>query len=366
VFTLRHDDPDVDGRFTSAGVRFTHIDVGLSGSLTTDEMWQTLPEFVAQVQGDVNRKHTAYDLVHSHYWLSGWVGMQLKERLDVPHVTTFHTLARVKERMKPGHREPAQRKCTERDIAEAADGIIVSTDEERENLEVLYGVQTAKVDVIPPGVDMSLFAPIPMAEARARLGIGAGKMLLFVGRLDPIKGVDILLKAFAMMCASPECRLIIIGGSAGRNDELRKLKALARGLGIFDRVEFNEPVSQDLLPLYYSAADVTVVPSHHESFGLVAVESLACGTPVVASNRGGLRTTIKDGENGLLVDELAPEAFAERLTQILDGRIAARPRMKARESVCSYSWESVADAVLRRYEALSARCGPRCCGPVLS
>jgi D-inositol-3-phosphate glycosyltransferase len=192
----------------------------------------------------------------------------------------------------------------------------------------------------------------------------AARVLLFVGRLDPIKGVDTLLQAFALLDRVKDVALIIVGGSSGEGDELARLKALASDLGIARRVEFRPPVPQQELPFYYSAATATVVPSRHESFGLVAVESLACGTLVVASNRGGLRTTVRDGQNGLLVYDISPEGFAARLAGLLgDEALERRLRARARDSVRGYSWDAVGEAVLAEYKALTP-CTCRCGGGI--
>jgi D-inositol-3-phosphate glycosyltransferase len=240
--------------------------------------------------------------------------------------------------------------------------IIVSTLDEREDLANLYDADTNKIKVIPPGVDLSLFQPVDMAQARASLGITPSKVLLFVGRLDPLKGVDILLHAFSRLSSERDLHLIIVGGNVGDHDEETRLKTLTRELGIADRVDFREPVNHDMLHLLYSTANVTVVPSYHESFGLVAVESLACGTPVVASNRGGLSTTINDGENGFLVDVLSPEAFSTRLARLLDDdELEVVLRANSRPSVRKYSWDAVGAAIQEEYQALRQATCSYCC-----
>ncbi len=361
IFTLWHDDLDAQGIRFANSTRLIHIDVG-DGNLSKEDTIDTLPQFAAKVLDFVERNDLEYDVIHSHYWLSAWVGERLKSRLRTPHITTFHTLGKVKEQAKPGHLEPEPRKLAESQAVSSTERIIVSTIDERDDLADLYDADPNKIKVIPPGVDLSLFQPVDMSEARASLGINASKVLLFVGRLDPLKGVDILLHAFSMLSKERDLHLVIVGGNVVEHDEETRLKALTRELGIASRVDFREPVDHDMLHLLYSTANVTVVPSYHESFGLVAVESLACGTPVVASNRGGLSTTITDGENGFLVDELSPEAFSTRLARLLDDdELEARLRANSRSSVRKYSWDAVGAAIQEEYQALRQAACSYCC-----
>lgn len=351
IFTLCHQGAEEEVQSIGEGVRLVHLPLEGAAGARKEDLFSYLPQFVSAVQDHVERHGIAYDILHSHYWLSALAGERLKASLKIPHVVTFHTLARVKELADPAHPEPCVRKRAEEATSRAADLTIAFTEEERDNLGALYGVEEGRIRVVPAGLDSTLFSPVDMAQARSRLGLRTAKVLLFAGRLDPIKGVDTLLRAFALM--DKDAALIVLGGSSGEGDELARLKALASDLGIAGRVEFRPPVPQWELPYYYSAATATVVPSRHESFGLVAVESLACGTPVVASNRGGLRTTVRDGENGLLVYDLSPEGFAARLTELLgDEVLERRLRSRARESVRGYSWEAVGEAVLAEYETL--------------
>ena len=360
IFTLWHDGLHAQDITLADSVRFIHIEAGEGRNIPKEATFELLPQFTSEVLGFTERNGLKYDLIHSHYWLSAWVAERLKPSLGIPHITTFHTLAEVKERTSPGHQEPQIRKQAEAEVACSAERVIALTREERRDLADLYKASPEKVQVIPGGVDLSLFKPVAMAEARARLGTRAAKVLLFVGRIDPAKGLDTLLRAFALLQEDRDVCLIVVGGNATGHDETARLKALSGELGIADRVEFRGPVGQRELPLYYSAANVTVVPSHHESFGLVAIESLACGTPVVASNRGGLGTTVKDGENGFLVEELSPGAFAKQVLRVLDDEgMEAGLRARARGSVRKYSWNAVGAAVLREYEGLCQKAPTR-------
>ncbi len=351
IFTLWHDGLHAQDITLADSVRFIHIEAGEGRNIPKEATFELLPQFTAEVLGFTKRNSLKYDLIHSHYWLSAWVAERLKPSLGIPHITTFHTLAEVKERTSPGHQEPQIRKQAEAEVARSAERVIAFTDGEKDDLACLYGADPDNVRVIPGGVDLSLFKPVAVAEARARLGISSPKVVLFVGRIDPAKGLDTLLRAFALLQEDRDVCLVVVGGNATGDDATARLKALSGELGTAGKVEFRGPVGQGELPFYYSAANVTVVPSHHESFGLVAVESLACGTPVVASNRGGLGTTVRDGENGFLVEEPSPEAFSNRILRVLDDEgMEAALRAAARGSVRGYSWDAVGAAVLREYE----------------
>jgi len=331
--------------------RVIHLSAGEPAPVPKDEVFDLLPEFVCNLQRFRRAEGVDYQIVHSHYWLSGWVGHLLARRWGVPHVTMFHTLGQLKNRALGERTESATRIEVEERIAGAADVIVASSEHERTALVELYRAPWERIAVVPGGVDLCLFQPRDRHASRAVLGID-GEVVLFVGRMDPVKGLDILLRAVGLLADRRNLRLVIVGGD-GQEEERRRAETLAASLGIAAR--FVPAVRQEDLPLYYSAADVLVVPSYYESFGLVAVEALACGTPVIAARVGGLPTIIRDGENGLLVPWRHPAAFAERIARLLDEhelRIAMAAR--ARASVAGFSWERVADQVIAIYQRLSA------------
>ena len=234
--------------------------------------------------------------------------------------------------------------------------MICATDQERTLIRQLYGADPAKATVIPLGVDMDRFRPSDQDAARAELGLKDERIILFVGRLEPLKGVDILINAAAMLESDVDCSVLIVGGDDSSADQVTALRGLARERGIEHRVAFVGAVDHEKLPLYYNAADVCVVPSHYESFGLVAVEAMASGLPVVASRVGGLMGTVKDGETGYLVPWLCPEPFAERIELLLENDSLRRNLGEtAREVVGRYRWENVASAVLDVYASLIDR-----------
>ncbi len=304
-----------------------------------------LPAFLRGVIAFQERQGRSYDLVHSHYWLSGWVGQALKTRWDVPHVIMFHTLGEAKNRAHLGEREPGYRIAGERLVAQGADRIICASQSERNLLVDLYGVPPHLVSCVPCGVDTALFRPLERSRVRRRLGLLPHEpIVLFVGRIEPLKGIDILLRAAAQL--DGRFSLLVVGGDARDGSRKAELRGLARELGIGERVTFLEAAPHSELPLYYNAADVCVVPSYYESFGLVALEAMACGVPVVASGVGGLRETVRDGRTGYLVPWRCPEPFAERLDLLLSNEPLRRSLgREARAAVVRFGWSEVAARV---------------------
>ncbi len=281
--------------------RVVHVPAGPEVPLPKPDLPEHLPQFVEGIQRFAKEKGLHYDLVHSHYWMSGLAGQILKERWNVPMIHMFHTLGQMKNRIarSPLEIEGPYRVEGEYQVLRAADKVVVATLAEQSQLEFLYHVDPRKLITIPPGVDTRHFYPIPADEAKAVVGVPENdKMMLFVGRIEPLKGIDTLIRAIASMhekglLAQYPHYLAIIGGDPGAtgediNAEMPRLQALCRELGIGDLVLFLGKRSQNSLPYYYSAAEMVIVPSHYESFGMVALEAMACGTPVVASQVGGL------------------------------------------------------------------------------
>ena len=330
-------------------VRVIHIEAGPAAPMHKNDLYQCLSAFTRHIEEFANREQRRYDVLHSHYWLSGVAAQRLARRWQVPHVTMFHTLAHLKQLANPVETEPTLRLEMERHLIQHVDRIIAATQDERLQIIRHCGATSSQVEVIPCGVDLRRFVAHERLEARARLGWKADQpVLLFVGRLDPFKGPDMLLKAAALM--QKKAQVVIVGGNVAGDPELEKLSQLARELGIQKRVRFLGARPQEELPLIYSAADITVVPSYHESFGMVAVESLACGTPVVATRAGGLMTVIRHGETGYLVPR-GPGFFAERLDSLLADPVTLRSMgAAARSSILLYSWQSVATLMHEVYE----------------
>ncbi len=334
------------------GFRVVHVPAGPPGLAKED-----LPGFVDDFADGV-LDHLATtggtDALHANYWLSGLAGHRLKHELDLPLVSTFHTLARVKA--ETGDPEPQRRIEAETDVIACSDAILASCAAEAEQLERLYGAPASRVEIVAPGVDHAFFSPGDRGGARAALGLAAGHpVLLFVGRIQPLKGLDVAVGALAGL-GRDDATLVVVGGPSGveGDDELARVRGLAEDLGVADQVRFVAPQPHHLLSTYYRAADVCLVPSRSESFGLVALEAAACGTPVVAAAVGGLRTLVDDGRTGFLVESRAPAAFAAATAVLLSdpelaGSMAAAAAARAR----GYTWSTTAARLRRLYGDLT-------------
>ena len=352
VFTRCHDPRGPRIVELGEGARVMHLEAGPLHK-AKEGLYEYIPQFISNLYAFQRAEGLQYDLIHSHYWLSGRVGMALGRGWDVPHAATFHTLAKAKLRARAGEREPQLRTVVEERVLHGADAIVVSTEEEREDLVRLYRARRHKVCVVPAGVDLELFAPLDKIQARRVLGLSEKKVILYVGRIEPLKGLDLLLRALTLLEDAADTRLLVVGGNLEREGELGRLRSMAAALGIEHMVTFIGSVSQDELPNYYSASDVFVLPSYYESFGLAALEAMACGTPVIASRVGGLKTFIKHGESGYLVPWHCPEPFAQRLDVLLSNP-ALRERMgrAARAKAQQMGWGRAADRLLELYSCL--------------
>jgi D-inositol-3-phosphate glycosyltransferase len=331
--------------------RVIQIAAGPLGAGKTD-LRRYLPAFRDGVLAFQQREGRSYDLIHSHYWLSGWVGQILKTAWRVPHVIMFHTLGEVKNRHHLDEREPEYRIDGERLVAQGVDRVICASEGEKDMLVALYGVPASRVTVVPCGVDTEVFRPHDRLEVRKRLGLPQrSPIVLFVGRIEPLKGIDVLLRAVSHI--DGRLAVLVIGGDGKDLARKAELAALAAELRIADKITFLDAVPHDDLPLYYNAADVCVVPSYYESFGLVAVEAMACGVPVIASRVGGLKETVQDGQTGYLVPWLCPEPFAERLELLLNNEPLRRSLgREARMAAERYHWSEVAARVEDVYHDL--------------
>jgi D-inositol-3-phosphate glycosyltransferase len=364
VFTRRTDPDTPEVRELCPGVNVVAITAGAPEPLDKNALFPLLPEFAEQMALYSLRAGVRYDIVHAHYWLSGWAAELARRYWDTPYVQMFHTTAHMKNAVAAAaDRETDLRLATEKRLLTLADGIIAANPDERADLIWRMGMEADKICTIPPGVDLALFRPLPREASRAEIGIAPSeRVVLFVGRIDPIKGIDTLIEAAGIMRAAgdlePAPTFVIVGGdldSAG--DPIGPLAKVAaeiadRGLAESFRLVGSQP--QNLLPVHYAAADVVAVPSRYESFGLVAVEALACGTPVVASRAGGLRFTIDEGVAGLLVKPQSPAALAAGLTTILaDDALRAAMSAAARPSVSRYDWSNIARQMLHVYRRLA-------------
>ncbi|MEK7873804.1 MAG: glycosyltransferase [Chloroflexota bacterium] len=359
VYTRVHDLRDPVIFELGPNARVIHLRAGAYGE-PKENLYRHLPEFVANLCGYWREIGVSFDVLHTHYWLSGWVGLLLRGHHPIPWVANFHTLGAIKRLVRPGERESERRIQTEQRVLLRADTSIALNPHERAEMVRLHGADPQRVRVIPAGVDTDLFQPVDRAEARRRLGLGQdAPLVLYVGRLEKLKGIDILLQVAALLGDTPGLRLLVVGGNPSGDRERARLEAEARKLGIAHMVRFEGPVKQEALPVYYSAADVCIVPSYYESFGLVAVESQACGTPVVAARAGGLAYTVRDGVTGYLIPDRRAELYADRIRTLLtDAPLRARMGDAARKAVAPLTWGAMAERFGDVYRDVTASVPP--------
>ena len=361
IFTRNHDPNDPSVVELESGLRLVHLDAGPVDS-PKEALYEHIPEFLNSLLTFHREQDAQYDVVHSHYWLSGPVGEALSDRWNVPHVVTFHTLAKTKKMARPGEVEPYQRSVVEQRTMEVADAVVVSTEDEGNEIRRLYQRSPNTVRAIPAGVDLDLFRPMPKRAARDAIGLNGEKMVLYVGRLEPLKGVDILLEALWRLEDRSDTMLVIVGGSP-EDGELPRLKSSADRLGLGANVTFTGSVDQRDLPAYYNAADVFALPSYYESFGLVALEAMACETPVIASRVGGLKTFVKDGMSGYLIPWRCPDPFAQRLDMLLANPALREGMGKAgRTAALELNWSRTADSLVDLYRDLTSPAMERVAG----
>ncbi len=344
------------------GNRVVHIPAGPENPLPKQELAEYIPYFVAGIQRFAEEKDIRYDLIHSHYWMSGIAAGMLKDEWGVPIVHMFHTLGAMKNRIARNaeEREGQYRVDGEKQVLARADRLIVATPAEKSQLQFLYQADARKMSIIPPGVDTSRFYPIPEDEARDYLGVSPDDcMALFVGRIEPLKGIDTVMKAVSilgMYDAKNPFFVAIIGGEPDAapeemTEEMTRLQQMCDELCLGQMTLFLGKRAQDTLPYYYSAAEVLLMPSHYESFGMVALEAMACGTPVIASQVGGLAYLIKDGETGYHVPYDSPEVLSEKLGALL-GDVELRKKMGEQAAVYAkeYDWEKIAIRIVDVYK----------------
>lgn len=324
-------------------IRLIHLKAGPEKHLEKLQIYQHLNEFKYHLESFRQEFDLRYEVIFSHYWLSGCVAKSIQQWWNIPHVIMFHTLGALKNNFKVGKPEPRLRIETEKLLAKKCQNIIAPTEQEKKHLICSYGTASEKIKVIPCGVNLQLFRPLDKYESRLRLGFNDEKIILFVGRIDPIKGIDTLIKSIPYLKEKQKLRLVIIGDDAHSQLLLIKLKKLVDSLQLKGKIIFKGIVPQEQLPYYYSAADVCSVVSYYESFGLVALEALACGTPVVARNVGILDQLIKQGKNGwVLKTHHSPEELAEKLAFFLsrNNRVSAS---HCRDTVMPFGWKNIAE-----------------------
>lgn len=347
--------------------RVIHIPAGPEHPIPVKDVANHLDEFTQGVVRFALKENVAYDVIHSHYWLSGLVAESLRTTWGghIPIVQMFHTLGRMKNQVALSQQERAsQLRITSewRIVHQVADAIVAATPAERTQLVGLYGADPACIEVIPPGVDFGRFHPIPKSEARTRVHLDQCKQnILLAGRIEPLKGIDTLLQAVALVdrCCPDTLKNVcvtIVGGDPWADDldmEMARLQQMRTDLGITDFVTFVGSKDQMILPNYYAAAEMVVMPSHYESFGLVALEAMAMGTPVIASEVGGLAHLVQDGRTGFHVPSRDPEALAQRIYELLkDEELRAEMSCHARCHARNYAWPLIVDRIVTLFDRL--------------
>lgn len=360
VYTRAEDRTQPDVVEVEPGFRVLHVEAGPRAPVPKHDLFELVEPFVDASMLRLLASDPV-DVLHGNYWLSGAVAHKLKHLLDVPMVATFHTLARVKAEAGVDD-DPDHRTQVEQEVIACADLMLASTDDERAQLASLYDADVERIEVVQPGVDHRMFSPGNRDAARHRLGIDAPRVLLFVGRIQPLKGAGLAVRCLAAL-DDPKTTLVIVGGPSGLDgdDELRRVHELAETLGVAGQIRWVPPQRHDRLADFYRAADVCIVPSRSESFGLVALEAAACGTPVVAAAVGGLRSLVDNDQTGYLVDGREPLEYAALVQRLLDDSVLASEmgRRAAAQSL-RYSWSMTAARLRRLYGDLVARGLVRC------
>lgn len=353
-------------------VRVLTVRVGPAAPYDKNWVLDYLPEFVHRIRCVADGEDIHYDVIHSHYWLSGVAALELRQAWGTPVIHMFHTLGAMKNTVARGDEgETDERVALERMLLHEVDRVVAATPLDADQMVQHYAADRERITVIPCGVDLENFHPIGQNSAREQLGVPPHphNMLLFVGRIEPLKGLDTLLRAMALLVEQkPELRgnicLAIIGGDKRETPsqwsaEMKRIRRLQGELGIGELITFQGSQDQRKLPIFYNAADAVIVPSHYESFGMVALEAMACGTPVIASNVGGLRYTIRDGETGLLVPREDPAALAEKIALLLDDEpLRLHLGRNGQHHAQRYSWRTIAHEMRELYDHVL--CGEPC------
>lgn len=361
VFTRRTDEATPEVVEVVPGFNVIHVSAGPPAPLPVRELPGLVAEFTESTLAWIDQNAGAPDLIHSHYWLSGWAGVLLKEKLHVPLANSFHTLGRIKDltRHPDDAPEGVIRTLTEEEVIARSDCVVASTPYEFDDLLEHYSADPAALCTSPPGIRHDIFKPGDKTEARRWTGLGGQPIIVFAGRIQPLKGIDTAIEALSRLrpSASP-AHLVIIGGPSGIGGEAEvvRLRQLVAQLGVADRVHFIPPVPHEQLASFYQAADIVVMPSRSETFGLVAVEAQSCGTPVVAANVGGLPYIIEDHKSGLLVTGHDPNDYAAAIDAILnDSQLAELLGKGALENSQRFSWDATVSRLLELYDGISGR-----------
>ncbi len=335
------------------GARQIHIQAGEKADLDKLLIYSHAPDFACKTATFSKEHNLQYDIIFSHYWISGIAGLYLQSWWQLPHLVMFHTLGAIKNSLGIGEDEPELRIEEEGLLARQCHRIIAATGHEKYLLNQYYGVPEEKISVVPCGVNIRQFRPLDKSLSRLQLGLGDEKIILFVGRIERLKGIEKVIQSLPFL-GHIKPRLIIVGEDGNRQGETIYLKRMAESLGVVDSVTFSGLVAYENLPVYYNAADVCVFPSYYESFGLVPLESLACGTPVVATSVGDLPNIIQQGKTGYVLINNDPQAISLKLEAILTGKAARMGNQsQISQSVFRFGWQNVAASLIAEFRKLT-------------
>ena len=337
-------------------VRLVHLSGEKRGNMAKSSLYEVLPQLFNELESFRIKENITYDIIHSHYWLSGVLGLKLQSSWNAYHLITYHTIGAVKNLTCPTENASELRLTNEKKLAKLCDRIVVPTQKEKEHLIRYYHAPVDKIRIVPCGVNLELFKPMDKLSVRRQLAFHVDDLIvLYVGRYTPIKGLDRLFKAFRNLTHLSHLRLVLVGGDGQHSPMLRQLQSKAKALHIENHLMFTGRVAQETLPQYYSAADVLVVPSYYESFGLVALEALACGTPVVTTSVGAMEDIVKDGITGYVAKDADPQPYARLIETILlkQQQNGVSPS-EIRSSVAEFTWAKSASMLLDAYQLASA------------
>ncbi len=352
VYTRTHEPSHDQVVEIGQNVRLIHLKAG-GEEIQKLAIYYHLGDFAHDLENFRKQNGLQYDLIHSHYWLSGLAGKRLQQWWGIPHIMGFHTLGAVKNAIGIGQDEPELRINVEKELVKDCHRIIASTEKGKEDLIYYYDAFPETIRIVPCGVNLDLFRPIRREIARSYTGLNGEIIILFVGRIVPLKGINNLLKAIPYLERKQRIKLVVIGGDEYSQAEIQRLKNLSRSLKIDESVTFLGLVKQEMLPFFYSAANLCVVPSYYESFGLVVLESLACGTPVVATKVGGAESVIRHGETGYVVTDNDPCNLADKIARLLSTSNWNLEFVgSVRASVTKYSWSNITEAIIAEYRSV--------------
>ena len=331
-------------------VRLIFLRNKAAGNVPKDKLFFHLDHYTEAMEAFCAEQRMRYDILHSNYWLSGVMGQKLQGRWQRPHVITFHTIGAVKDETRSAAPEPMVRIKSEKDLATSCQRLLAPTERERDHLKQFYGAQPAKIGIVPGGVDFDLFRAFDQLEARRVMNLGLDdSLVLFVGRFDPMKGLDRLIEALRLLRSKTNLKVVVVGGDGKQSPAQQEIRNIARRLQVEDHIIWTGAVEHTRMPFMYNAADVVVIPSRYESFGLVALEAMACGTPVVATPVGIMDRIIREGQNGFILNGFSASELAQGINLALSA-FKKRRVEGVRATIERFGWSGAASTLVKEYD----------------